>query len=66
MPNGHGDYLGPERREYNPYWCREKHKNLDKRIDIIESRLWGIWILLFGNLFGVAATIVLLVMGNGG
>jgi hypothetical protein len=53
MPNG-------DNQHYNAEWCREKHKIIDNRMDIMEKRLWGIIILLVGNLFGVATTVALI------
>ena len=59
MPNG------PSKDIYNPDWCAERHRKLDRKIETLEARLWGIWILLFGNLCGVGATLMLLLSGNG-
>ena len=69
-PNGSSDEYGEftTRRRSDHYvyrWCKEKHEKVDKRLDTVESRLWGIWVLLFGNLCGVTATIVLLITGSG-
>jgi hypothetical protein len=51
MPNGHKDV-------YNTAWCQEKHQKLDKRMDSLESKFWGIIILLVTNLAGVTTLLL--------
>ena len=48
MPNG-------MEHEYVEGWCRERHVKLDKRMDSIENKFWGIIVLLITNLGGVTA-----------
>ena len=65
MPNGY-EYDGPERRQsgYNPAWCWEKHRLLEKRIDKLDGRMWAIFILLFGNLAGIGGVLVTMLAGG--
>jgi hypothetical protein len=47
MPDGSNEV-------YNILWCKERHEKLDKRIDSLESKFWGIIILLITNLAGIS------------
>ena len=51
MPNG-------AEHSYIEGWCQERHNKLDKRMDSLETKFWGIIILLVTNLGGVATLIL--------
>lgn len=51
MPNGYDT-------TYNQDWCKERHERLDKRMDAIETKFWGIIILLLMNLSGVVTVLM--------
>ena len=60
MPNG--DSHNPR---YNFMWCREKHTEIDKefmavwkRVEKMESKLWGIIILLLVNVGGIIGILI--------
>lgn len=53
MPNGHEGI-------YNSSWCKERHMIIDTRLNVVEKRLWGIIILLFGNLAGIFGVLMTL------
>ena len=60
MPNG--DSHNPI---YNFMWCREKHTEIDKeflaiwnRVEKMESKLWGIIILLLVNVGGIIGILI--------
>lgn len=55
----------PPNHDYNFDLCQEKHRALEKDVEIvfsklrgIESRLWGIVLLLVANLAGVLVSLV--------
>jgi len=54
MPNGDTNSSGV----YNQDWCTERHTKLDKRLDSIETKFWGIILLLLANLSGVATMLM--------
>jgi hypothetical protein len=67
MPNG--DTVQP--REYNPAWCKEKHRKIDEQLESVwakfrrqDNLLWGILLALVGNLGGVIATLVSTLAGG--
>lgn len=51
MPNGH-DAM------YNQDWCKERHVKLDKRMDSLENKFWGIILLLITNLAGISVILL--------
>lgn len=53
MPNGNEGI-------YNSAWCKERHMIIDTRLNTVEKRLWGIIILLFGNLAGIFGVLMTL------
>ena len=59
MPNGRREI---DKTPYSADWCRDKHDTLDKRMDKLDNRMWGILIMLFVNLGGIVGVLVTVLM----
>lgn len=69
MPNG--DAAHPQ--EYNLDWCNERHQRIQDEFNSVweklrrqDGLLWGLLLALIGNFGGVIATLIVLVVQNGG
>ena len=60
MPNGPNENDNVLNRPYNFFWCNERHKKLDEKMEKMEYWFLRIILLLVGNLCAATATLFML------